>query len=305
MNVSATGVRDRLIESRIVPLGGVRGLSVHRTLPLRGLPTVGPWCFVDQFGPTFSRMEVLPHPHTGLQTVTWPLVGEIRHRDSRGSDAVLKPGELNLMTSGDGVSHSEFSVNPKPSVMHGIQLWVALPNTRRLGPSNFEHLSDLPRVEREGWSGTVMMGEFEGATSTATTYSPMVGVELRLRPGRSRIPLEPGFEHAILAVDGMVLVDDLVDVPHRQMYYIAPGRSEITIEVRAETIVMLIGGEPFTEQLLMWWNFIGRTHDEIVEARHDWESESERFGYVDGHDGERIPAPPMPNVRLTPRRRTS
>ncbi len=294
---------DRLIESRTVPLGGVRGLSVHRTLPLRGLPTVGPWCFVDQFGPTFSRMEVLPHPHTGLQTVTWPLVGEIRHRDSRGSDVVLKPGELNLMTSGDGVSHSEFSVSSKPTVLHGIQLWVALPSSRRLGPSNFEHLADLPRVERESWTATVMVGEVEGAVSPAKTYSPIVGAELRLKAGRARIPLQRGFEHAILAVDGMALIDGQVDVPHRQMFYLAPGRSEVTIDVRADTILMLIGGEPFREELLMWWNFIGRTHEEIAEARHDWEAESERFGFVDGHGNERIPAPPMPNVRLTPRRR--
>ena len=299
------GVRDRLVESRVVPLGGIRGLSVHRTLPLRGLPTVGPWCFVDQFGPTFSRMEVMPHPHTGLQTVTWPLVGEIRHRDSRGSDVVLRPGELNLMTSGDGVSHSDVSVSSKPTVMHGLQLWVALPNSRRLGPSNFEHHASLPRVEREGWSATVMMGEFEGATSAATTYSPMVGAELRLRPGRSTVRLEPGFEHAILAVDGLALVDGQIDLAHREMYYLAPGRTEVTIGVRSDTIVLLIGGEPFSEQLLMWWNFIGRTHDEIVEARNDWEAASERFGFVDGHDGVRIPAPPMPNVRLTPRRRTA
>ncbi len=296
--------RDRLVDSRIVPLGGVRGLSVHRTLPLRGLPTVGPWCFVDQFGPTFSRMEVMPHPHTGLQTVTWPLVGEIRHRDSRGSDVVLRPGELNLMTSGDGVSHSEVSVTSKPTVMHGVQLWVALPSSRRLGPSNFEHLVDLPVVERDGWKATVMMGEFDGAESAATTYSPMIGAELRLKPGRARIPLRPGFEHAILAVDGLALVDEHLDLAHRQMYYLAPGRAEVTIDVRSETIILLIGGEPFYEQLIMWWNFIGRTHDEIVEARHDWEAESERFGFVDGHDGVRIPAPPMPNVRLTPRRRT-
>ncbi len=303
MNLSPAGAHDRLVGSRLVPLGGIRGLSVHRTLPLRGLPTVGPWCFVDQFGPTFSRMDVMPHPHTGLQTVTWPLVGEIRHRDSRGSDVVLRPGELNLMTSGDGVSHSEVSVGSKPMVMHGLQLWVALPNSRRLGPSNFEHVINLPRVERDNWSATVMMGEFEGATSTAKIYSPLVGVELRLQAGRSTVPLKPDFEHAILAVDGMALVDEHIDVSHREMYYLAPGRTEVTIDVRSDAIILLIGGEPFTEQLLMWWNFIGRTHDEIVEARADWEAESERFGFVDGHDGVRIPAPPLPNVRLTPRRR--
>ena len=294
---------DRVIDSRIVPLGGVRGLSVHRTLPQRGLPTVGPWCFVDLFGPTFERMNVLPHPHTGLQTVTWPIAGEIRHRDSRGSDVLLRPGELNLMTAGDGVSHSEVTVASGPTLMHGIQLWVALPDHRRNGPSNFEHHAELPRVRRDGWSATVMMGTFDGVSSPATTYSPMVGVELKVRAGRLTVPLDPAFEHAVLAIDGHVVVDEF-DIAHRQMYYLAPGRDQVTVDVRIDTTLLLIGGEPFEEDLVMWWNFIGRTHEEIAEARADWEAEDERFGYVDGHGGQRIPAPPLPNVRLKPRRRT-
>jgi redox-sensitive bicupin YhaK (pirin superfamily) len=303
MTVPPVESSDRVIESRVVPLGGVRGLSVHRTLPQRGLPTVGPWCFVDQFGPTFERMNVLPHPHTGLQTVTWPLAGEIRHRDSRGSDVVLRPGELNLMTSGDGVSHSEVTVAKGPTLMHGIQLWVALPDDRRNGPSNFEHHAELPKVARDGWAATVMMGTFDGVPSPATTYSPMVGVELKVRAGRLTVPLNPEFEHGVLAIDGHVIVDDF-DVAHRQMYYLAPGRDQASIDVRNDTTLLLIGGAPFEEDLVMWWNFIGRTHEDIAQARADWEAESERFGFVDGHDGEVIPAPPLPNVRLKPRRRT-
>ena len=127
-------MHDRLIEPREVPLGGIRALNVWRTLPHRDLPTVGAWCFVDHFGPTEETMTVLPHPHTGLQTVTWPLSGEVRHRDNLGSDVVLRPGELNLMTAGDGVAHSEFSVGG-PGIMHGIQLWVALPDGPRTGPA--------------------------------------------------------------------------------------------------------------------------------------------------------------------------
>lgn len=154
---------DHAIEPRDVPLGGVRGLRVWRTLPSRRLPTIGAWCFVDHFGPSDEAMAVLPHPHTGLQTVTWLMDGELRHRDSLGNDVVLKPGELNLMTSGDGVSHSEFSVG-EPDGMHGVQLWVALPDHRRLGPAGFEHHPDLPRVEGEGWSGVILVGEFAGQT---------------------------------------------------------------------------------------------------------------------------------------------
>jgi len=293
---------DLLLEPREVPLGGVRGLTVHRTLPHRVLPTVGAWCFVDHFGPTRDAMTVLPHPHTGLQTVTWPLTGDIRHRDNLGSDVVLKPGELNLMTSGDGVSHSEISVGGR-TMMHGLQLWVALPDESRTVPAAFEHLPDLPRTGGNGWRAIVLVGQLGDVESAATTYSPMVGAELTLgATAPATVPLQPEFEHAVLAVDGPVRVGDF-DVLPRQMRYVAPGRDSVRIQARRDTTVLLIGGVPFTESLVMWWNFIGRSHDDIVQAREEWEQGSERFGHVEGHDGQLIPAPPLPRVRLTPRRR--
>jgi redox-sensitive bicupin YhaK (pirin superfamily) len=293
---------DLLLEPREVPLGGVRGLTVHRTLPHRGLPTVGAWCFVDHFGPTRETMKVLPHPHTGLQTVTWPFAGDIRHRDNLGSDVILRPGELNLMTSGDGVSHSEISVGGH-MMMHGLQLWVALPDGSRAGPAAFEHLPDLPRTGGDGWRAIVLVGRLADTESPATMYSPIVGAELTLGAGAAAtVPLQPHFEHAVLAVDGPVRVGGY-DVTHRQMQYLAPGRDSVQLAAARDTTVVLIGGTPFTESLVMWWNFIGRSHDDIVQAREDWEKAAERFGHVEGHDGEVIPAPPLPNVRLTPRRR--
>lgn len=294
---------DLTLGAREVPLGGLRGLTVHRTLPQKGFPTVGAWCFVDHFGPTSHSMAVLPHPHTGLQTVTWPIAGEIRHRDSLGSDVVLKPGELNLMTSGDGVSHSEFSVGDPDAPMHGIQLWVALPSGALEEAAGFEHHPDLPVATGEGWGATVLLGELAGAASPATTYTPIVGAEVKVDPGTSSIPLRPDFEHAILAVDGPVVVDG-VEIAHRELRYLAPGRSHVGVQVPAGTTLLLIGGEPFDEELVMWWNFIGRSHDDIVLARDDWQAAAERFGHVDGHDGKVIPAPPLPEVRLTPRRRS-
>ena len=291
----------RVIEPREVPLGGLRALNVWRTLPHRDLPTVGAWCFVDHFGPTDDVMTVLPHPHTGLQTVTWPLSGEVRHRDSLGSDVVLRPGELNLMTAGDGVAHSEFSVG-EPHVMHGIQLWVALPDGPRSGPAAFEHIADLPRVAGDGWRGIVLVGEFDDSRSKATAHTPLVGVELTLA-ARSlvTIPLDPTFEHAILAVDGSIGVGGGPQVAQRSMLYLAPGRASVVLDAERDTTILLLGGEPFMEPLVMWWNFIGRDHDEIVAARDDWQNQTRRFGHVDGHGGQIIPAPPLPQVRLRPR----
>lgn len=294
---------DFTIEPRVVPLGGLRGLEVHRTLPTRGLPTVGAWCFLDHFGPTYQAMEVLPHPHTGLQTVTWPLVGQIRHRDSLCNDVVLKPGELNLMTSGDGVSHSEFSVG-ETAAMTGLQFWVALPEDSRHGAANFEHLEDLPRVIRDSWQATVFVGEFAGERSPATVHSPLVGAELTLSAGRHEIPLDPAFEHALLAVDTTIDVDGH-RIAKRDLRYLDIARSSVTVETPVVSTVVLLGGEPWRDPLVMWWNFIARNHDEIVAAREDWEAEAPRFGAVDGHSGQRIPAPPLPRVRLKPRTRRS
>lgn len=290
---------DLTFEPRVVPLGGVRGLEVRRTLPSKGLPTIGGWCFLDHFGPTRQTMEVLPHPHTGLQTVTWPLDGPIRHRDNLGSNVVLKPGELNIMTSGDGVSHSEFSEGP-PAQMHGIQFWVALPEDRRHGPADFEHFDDLPIAEGNGWQATVFVGEFGGVSSPAKVYSPLVGAELRFEAGNHEIELNPDFEHGLLAIDATVELDGQ-RVDQHSLRYLTTGRNTLKIDTYSPTTIVLLGGKPWDEPLVMWWNFVGRSHEEIVEAREEWEANSDRFGHVDGHDGKRIPAPPMPPVRLKPR----
>ena len=295
---------DAVLAAREVPLGGLRALTVHRTLPHRDLPTIGAWCFVDHFGPTTEPMTVLPHPHIGLQTVTWLLAGQIRHRDSLGSDVVLRPGELNLMTSGDGVSHSELSVHDDGAPMHGIQLWVALPDGTRTGPADFEHHPDLPRVEGEGWSAVVLVGSLAGKSSPATTHTPLLGAQVSVRAGTTTIPVDPAFEHGVLAVDADVRVEDH-DVEHRSLVHLEPGRENLTLTADVDQTVLLLGGEPFGEDVVMWWNFVGRTHEDVARARADWEAAAARFGTVEGHDGAVIPAPPMPDVTLRPRRRRS
>jgi redox-sensitive bicupin YhaK (pirin superfamily) len=336
---TGTGPCVQLWPAREVPLGGVRAMNVLRTLPQRGLPTVGAWCFLDSFGPDRIAMSVLPHPHTGLQTVTWPLAGHIRHRDSVGSDVIVRPGELNIMTAGHGVSHSEFAVLPAEGgpadggdpegdggqahggaqlpLQRGLQLWVALPDAERHRPPAFEQHRDLPTVQGPGYTATVMVGTFAGGTSPAVMYTPIVGADVRC-DGAAGFPLEPEFEHAVLVLDGGLTVDGQ-EIGPGPLGYLGAGRELLRVNALPGTRFLLIGGEPLEEDLLMWWNFVGRTHEEVARARAEWEAqatmpdaaaEAARFGLVRGHgpdagrEAGRIPAPPLPGVQLKPRTRS-
>lgn len=289
-----------LFAPRDVPLGGLRGIHVDRLLPQRTLPTVGAWCFLDRFGPAWTQMRVLPHPHTGLQTVTWPLSGEIHHRDSLGTDVLVRPGQLNLMTGGHGVSHSEISAEDD-SILHGLQLWVALPvDQAGLAPA-FEQHVDLPVYASSGVTATVFVGALGELVSPATVHTPMVGADLRVAEGTATVPLRPDFEHALLAIDGTLGASG-VAVPAGKMLYLGTGRAELVLTAGEPVRAVLLGGEPFPDELVMWWNFVGRSHEEIVAARADWEATDQtRFGVVPEHGGARIPAPELPAVRLTPR----
>ena len=291
-------------EARDVPLGGIRSMRVRRTLPQRALPTVGAWCFLDEFGPQDVRMRVLPHPHTGLQTVTWPLEGEIHHRDSVGSDVVVRPGQLNLMTAGRGVAHSEISTGAGERV-HAVQLWVALPDGAATGSAAFQQVTDLPVWTSGGLAATVMGGAIDDARSPAVVHTPLVGADVAVAPGTdATLPLEPSFEHAVLVLRGAARVARETCRPG-PLLFLGDGRDALRIESTQGARLLVIGGEPFAHDLVMWWNFVGRDHAEIAQARADWESSrrEQRFGAVAGHGDERIPAPALPNVRLTPRRR--
>ncbi|MER7797372.1 pirin family protein [Microbacterium sp. NPDC096154] len=312
---SCDGPRELLLAPREVPLGGVRAMAVQRSLPQRDLPTVGAWCFFDRFGPQDAVMRVDPHPHIGLQTVTWPLVGEVRHRDSLDSDVTISRGVLNIMTSGRGISHSEYSVGDEPAPLDALQLWIALPEARRHGAPDFERHGDLPSLTLHASEGadaaaTVVVGELAGAVSPATVHTPIVGAEVVLTPGsRVRIPLRPEWEHAIAAVEGDLLAHagrhgEPTSLGPLDLFYLGVSRDHVEVSSESGGMFFLLGGEPFEDDLVMWWNFVGRDHDEIVAAREEWEAGSDRFGRVVTHDPQqRIPAPPMPHVRLTPRRR--
>jgi quercetin 2,3-dioxygenase len=309
-----------LIDCREVPLGGARAMLVRRTLPHRARRTIGAWCFVDQYGPepltggSRPGMQVPPHPHFGLQTVSWLLAGRVQHRDSLNVVATIEPGELLLMTSGRGIAHSEQSVLPDPGELpgelrgelrgelHGVQLWIALPDRSRWIEPHVERHTELPGWQQDGLDVVVAIGEFGGQRSPALGYSPLVGAQVRLAAGgRAALPLEPEFEHGVVVVAGAATVDGLT-AQAGALVYLDPGRTAARIDSQRGAVLMVIGGEPFDEHLLMWWNFVGRDHDEIVQARQDWQA-GLRFGEVTGYPGDRLAAPALPGVRLAPRGR--
>lgn len=291
-----------VLEPRKVQLTPRSGIEIQRVLPHREIRTIGAWCFVDLFGPTSQEhaMQVAAHPHTGLQTVTWLFSGEVEHRDSIGSIQIINPGELNIMTSGDGISHSELSLDSN-TALHGVQLWVVLPDeVRSIGPI-FNHYKDLPTVETDHTKLKVFIGEFEGVAASTQTYSPLVGAEIRFnQSGTSSIKLRQNFEYGVFLISGTATISG-VEIKPGSMIYLETGKSELSITAVKDSLLILLGGEPFTESIIMWWNFIARSHDEIVKMREDWETHQTRFGSFQDSLGGRIPAPPMPTLKLTAR----
>ncbi|GAA1862807.1 pirin family protein [Myceligenerans crystallogenes] len=321
-----------LLEPREVPLGGPRAMTVRRTIPQRARSLVGAWCFSDHYGPDdvsgSAGMQVPPHPHTGLQTVSWLFEGEILHRDSVGSLRAVRPGELNLMTAGRGISHSEESpAGSRPRLLHGIQLWTALPGAALGVDPAFEHHGDLPVADADGARVQVFLGTLhvagEELTSPATTYTPLVGAQLDLQPGAElRLDVDPAFEHGLVVDSGDVRLEG-APVAASSLGFVSPGRRRLTVTAGpgGPARAVLIGGTPFTEDVVMWWNFVGRSHDDVARARADWTAQiadlpggatsyaggarARRFGQVDGYATGPLRAPVLPDIRLKPRTRPS
>ncbi len=309
-----------LIEPREVPLGGPRAMRVRRTLPSRERSLIGAWCFIDHYGPhdvaQLGGMTVAPHPHTGLQTVSWLFAGEIEHRDSAGHHAMVRPGALNLMTAGRGISHSEVST-PAATRLHGVQLWVALPGAVRDLEPGFAHFEPQPLLGA-GWQVQVFLGSLLGARSPVPTHTPLLGAELRLEPHTTLVlDVDPAFEHGVLPDAGSLGVNGSRVTP-QVLAYAAPGAAHLTLAAYDEPVrLLLLGGPPFGEEILMWWNFVGRSHEEILAYRTAWHDQivragdlvaddqevaPGRFGIVAGQHLPPIPAPTLPNTRLKPRR---
>ena len=287
-----------LTEARIARVGDI---TVRRLLPLRLRRSVGAWCFIDHYGPMdvdgVTGMMVPPHPHIGLQTVTWLLAGNVLHRDSLGSEQLIKPGQLNLMTSGRGIAHAEESPAEHDPTLHGVQLWVALPDVSRHTEPAFEHHDSLPDTGLGGFHISVLLGELAGARSSASTFSPIVGAQLAAtgRPASCLLPLRPDYEHVIFVAAGQAGVDGVRLAPG-QLLYIPTGRHETAVAAPADSTLFLLGGEPLGEPLLMWWNFVARTPEEIEAATAAWRDG--QFAEVGGYLGDPLPAPPLDAARL-------
>lgn len=309
--------RERGVElllPREVPLGGPRAIPVNRVLPNKNRHFIGAWCFADAFGPADrdrdGSMDVPPHPHTGLQTVSWLVEGAVEHRDSTGQKHTVHPGGVNIMTAGRGISHSEYQTGDSP-ILHGVQLWTVLPSHERKREPSFSGVDEVPSFELgPGIAAQVFAGAYCGHEARAPYFSELVGVEVRIPAGCTvDLPLEPKFEHGVLALNDGVTVAPGVPVQNGGMAYTPPGTDSISVTAEEDAVVILLGGEPFEEEVVMFWNFIGENHDEVSGFREEWMREREhpeardRFGTVADDDAQPLPSPRLPEVELLPRGR--
>jgi redox-sensitive bicupin YhaK (pirin superfamily) len=284
------------LESYTAREANVGGLNVYRALPNRKRRLVGPWCFLDHYGPlsfeSGKPMDVAPHPHIGLQTVTWLFSGEALHKDSLDNEQLILPGQLNLMTAGKGISHSEETPVRHSSKLHGLQFWVALPDSHRNNEPAFHHYSNLPEIDFYGARAVVLMGTLGKTKSPAASFSELLGAEFSTKQKvEAEVPINSDFEHAIFPIEGTVTLEKQILQPDA-LYYVGSGRESLSFQMAAETKVLLLGGAPFGEKILMWWNFVARTQEEIARARNEWE-EGTDFGTVKRYAGRRIAAPPL------------
>jgi redox-sensitive bicupin YhaK (pirin superfamily) len=271
--------------------------QVRRALPSRPRTMVGPFVFVDQFGPAQldigKGMDVRPHPHINLATVTWLFEGAIDHRDSVGSFATIRPGQVNLMTAGSGIVHSERSPQSERDAgakLYGMQTWLALPDGKEEIDPAFEAQTGLPLVESGGASARVIMGSLWGATAPTTCYAETIYAEIVLDAGAS-IPLEAeADERAVMLVGGAASLDgDPLEL--YTLYVLKPGEP-MTLRSDGGGRAMLLGGEAFATRRHVFWNFVSSSRERIQQAKDDWRAG--RFAKVPGDDKEFIPLPDKP-----------
>jgi redox-sensitive bicupin YhaK (pirin superfamily) len=276
-------------------------LTIWRALPARGRRLIGPWCFLDRYGPfTFSDgkpMDVAPHPHIGLQTVSWLLEGEVVHHDSIGGEGTARPGGVNVMTAGRGIAHAEETPRRNVGRLSGLQLWIALPDAHRHIAPSFQPVAEVPRIELRGGVAQLFMGAMENVASPADSYSDGIGIDAIVHRGETlTLSSRADREHGVMLLDGDASLDGQA-LTLNTMVYLGIDRSELALRSAAGARVLVLGGVPFTEPVLMWWNFVARTPEEMAVARAAWE-EGDAFGTVREYDGPRLHAPSL--LRLAP-----
>jgi redox-sensitive bicupin YhaK (pirin superfamily) len=283
------------IEVRQGRTASVGGFEVVRVLPTKGRRTIGGWCFVDLMIPPDvddpDPLEIGPHPHIGLSTVTWLFQGEALHGDSLGTEQVIRPGQLNLMTAGHGIAHSELS---SAAGVRGVQMWIAQPEATRHGPASFEHHPALPRLDLGNGEARLLVGSWGDVDSPARADTALLGAEVHLRPGVCEVALVATFEYGIVPIDNPVKVDEAIVEPG-WLGLVPAGPESARLEAGSGGArVMLLGGEPLGERIQMWWNFVARTKEELTDAWRAWHShDTDRFGPVPSRLA-RIEAPRPP-----------
>ncbi len=298
-DISESALILERIEAHSAEIG--TGFTVRRALPTRARRMVGAWCFLDHVGPADyapgNGLNVGPHPHIGLQTFTWMIEGEILHRDSLGCEQIIRPGQVNLMTAGNGIVHSEESVNNEPGRLHTTQLWIALPESERNRAPDFKHYPDLPMLERGGFSITLLAGSAFGMQSPAQVYTPLIGIDFKASgAAQTKIDLNPSFEHAVLCLRGAITVAGETIEPGT-LLYLGLHRQSINISCSDAAQLLIVGGEPFPEKILMFWNFVARTPEEIIHATDQWNNRT-HFVEVKNSPLNRLVAPDASGLRL-------
>lgn len=290
--------KTKRIQARMSDVGGI---PVARTLPTKAQRTIGPWCFLDHAGPVEfavdeSGMQVGPHPHTCLQTFTWMLAGEVLHRDSLGSRQVIRPGEVNLMTAGHGICHTEESILTAEAgrELHAAQLWIALPEEQQDCAPAFEHYPDLPTRHEQGVQLTVLIGEYDGTQAPTRHFSPILGLDIHFaQDSEITLNLNRQFEHGITGLIGHFQVNG-ERFAQDELAVLANGVSHVTIAAQAGTRLLVIGGEPLAKPITIWWNYVGYSKDYISQAQQDWHAHHERFGDVPNSNAARMQGPKVP-----------
>ena len=285
------------IETLIVPNArDIDGFAVRRALPTARRRLVGPFIFFDRMGPAILRggqaLDVRPHPHIGLSTVTYLFDGKIRHRDSLGTEMVIEPGDVNLMTAGRGIVHSERSpeeLRGGPLAISGLQTWLALPDAKEEIDPVFANTSraDLPEIDAEGITGRVVIGSFHGFASPVAAYSRTLYADLTIAPGaRLQIPADAE-ERAIYVLEGDVeIAGDRF--PADRLIAFKPG-AEIVVSSARGAHLMLFGGDSLGSKRYIWWNFVSSSKERIEQAKEEWRTG--RFDIVPGDEEEFVPLP--------------